>query len=79
MNCIYKWIDCKSESPDINQVEDPVVRYDSPDEEVYFERMNRYNLHRLKLLLFLQYYNIRYRFFRNIEPPPTYSPVISPR
>ena len=42
MNCIYKWIDCKSESPDINQVEDPVVEYDSPDEEVYFERMNRY-------------------------------------
>ena len=67
--------------PDVSEIPIPFVRYTSPDEEGYFERMNYYNFELFKLLYYLKYYNMIYRRYRNMPllPPPNYSPNIEPR
>jgi hypothetical protein len=64
--------------PDVSEVPIPFVRYTSLDDEVYFERMNHYNLEIFKLLLQLKAYNMRYRKIKIIPPPPNYRPFIRP-
>jgi hypothetical protein len=46
--------DSKIEPPDVSEIPIPFVGYTSPDEEVYFERMNYYNFELFKLLYYLE-------------------------
>ena len=56
---------------DINEIEIPIVRYNS-DEDIFFERLNYNYLERFKLLLFIKFYNTNCRYIWNIPPSPNY-------
>ena len=85
MYCLYRWVDCLNVElarthniPNIAPPQDDTILYDS-DEEVFFECMNRTNLHNLLNHLRLQYRHAWYLQAYNLPPPPLYAPITRSR
>ena len=85
MSCLYRWVDCLNVElphtrriPDTPRPQDDTILYDS-DEEVFFECMNRTNLHNLLHHLRLQYRHAWYLQAYNLPPPPIYAPITRSR
>ena len=85
MHCLYRWVDCLNvelahirQIPNITPPQNDTILYDS-DEEVFFECMNRANLHNLLNHLRLQYRHAWHLQVYNVPPTPLYTPITRSR
>ena len=85
MHCLYRWVDCLNvelarprQLPNITPPQNDTILYDS-DEEVFFECMNRANLHNLLNHLRMQYRHAWYLQVYHVPPPPIYTPITRSR
>ena len=85
MYCLCRWLDCLNvvlphtrRMPTIAPPQNHTTLYDS-DVEVFFECMNRANLHNLLNHLRLQHKHAWYLQAYNLPPPPIYAPIARSR